>query len=185
MMNEFKPTYLYIKQHKITGKLYFGKTVNNPEKYYGSGVHWKNHLKAHGKEIETIWYCLFYDQEECIKFAYMFSEQQNIVESTEWLNMGVERGVGGGYPPSRKGIKHTTKHNERISESNRDIPRPSIAGSNNPRAKEWIFTNCITNEKIITKDFTKFCNEHSINYRTLKSAFNNNKATHNYKVSRV
>lgn len=37
----FEPTYLYIKQHSITGKLYFGKTVKNPEKYNGSGSPWR------------------------------------------------------------------------------------------------------------------------------------------------
>jgi len=41
---EFQPTYLYIKQHTKTGKLYFGKTGNDPEKYLGSGTRWKRHL---------------------------------------------------------------------------------------------------------------------------------------------
>lgn len=94
---DFTPTYLYIKKHSITGKLYFGKTIRNPEKYYGSGTHWGRHIKKHGKcHVDTLWYCLFYDVEECIKFALMFSEQQNIVESTDWLNMRPENGLDGG-----------------------------------------------------------------------------------------
>ena len=36
----FKPTFLYIKQHTVTGKLYFGKTTQNPETYLGSGTYW-------------------------------------------------------------------------------------------------------------------------------------------------
>jgi hypothetical protein len=31
----FKPTWLYIKQHTVTGLKYFGKTTRNPEKYKG------------------------------------------------------------------------------------------------------------------------------------------------------
>ena len=55
-MNIYTPTYLYIKQHALTGKLYFGKTVQNPEVYKGSGTHWTNHIKKHGKEhIKTLW----------------------------------------------------------------------------------------------------------------------------------
>lgn len=95
--NNFKPTYLYIKQHSITGKLYFGKTIKNPEKYNGSGLHWSRHIKKYGKEhVITLWYCLFYGQEECTKFALMFSEQHNIVESDDWLNLKKENGNDGG-----------------------------------------------------------------------------------------
>lgn len=89
-------TYLYIKRHSVTGKLYFGKTNKNPESYLGSGTHWKNHIKKHGKDfVETLWYCFFHDQEECTKFALMFSEQQNIVESNDWLNLVPENGMNG------------------------------------------------------------------------------------------
>ena len=72
----FTPTYLYIKQHSITGKLYFGKTTSkDPVRYLGSGKHWLRHIKVHGKEhIETLWYCLFTEQEELTKFALLFSE---------------------------------------------------------------------------------------------------------------
>jgi hypothetical protein len=43
--------YLYVKQHSITKKKYFGKTtVMNPYKYRGSGLHWGRHLRKHGKQ---------------------------------------------------------------------------------------------------------------------------------------
>lgn len=95
---QFKPTYLYIKQHSVTGKLYFGKTTKlNPEKYLGSGKHWLRHIKKHGKEyVVTLWFCLFLDQESIKEFALMFSKQQNIVESTDWLNLQYENGLDGG-----------------------------------------------------------------------------------------
>lgn len=33
------PTYLYVKQHTITGLKYFGKTIKDPYVYPGSGTH--------------------------------------------------------------------------------------------------------------------------------------------------
>lgn len=66
----FKPTFLYIKQHNKTGLLYFGKTTRQDvEKYRGSGVHWKRHIKKHGNDVSTLWFCLFVEKEECVKFA--------------------------------------------------------------------------------------------------------------------
>lgn len=94
-MRIFHPTFLYIKRHKVTGKLYFGKTTKDPLKYNGSGLHWARHLKVHSGDIETLWYCLFTDQEECTKFALLFSEQEDIVNSDKWLNMVFENGVDG------------------------------------------------------------------------------------------
>lgn len=98
----FIPTYLYIKQHTITGKLYLGITIQQPETYPGSGNHWKDHLKVHGNEVKTLWYCLFYSQEELNTFALMCSQQWNIVESDEWANLIEETGIGGGAPKGRK-----------------------------------------------------------------------------------
>ena len=93
----FKPTYLYIKQHSVTGKLYFGKTTQNPEKYSGSGLYWKNHITKHGKEhVVTLWYCLFYDRVDCVAFARNFSIQENIVNSENWANLKLENGTDGG-----------------------------------------------------------------------------------------
>ena len=89
----FIPTYLYIKQHEITGKLYFGKTTRNPTKYKGSGKHWKSHINKHGKHIETLWYCLYTDEQTIRETALSFSKLWNIVESSEWLNLIEEDGI--------------------------------------------------------------------------------------------
>ena len=98
--SEFRPTYLYVKQHSITGMLYFGKTHKfNPEIYNGSGMHWQRHIAKHGKQyVETLWYCLFTEQEECTKFALMFSTMFDIVHSPNWANMVLENGIGNGTP---------------------------------------------------------------------------------------
>lgn len=97
-MMEFKPTYLYVKQHSVTGKCYFGKTVRkDPIKYNGSGVHWKSHFKFHGKEhVVTLWHELFDNQEDCTEFALFFSEEMDIVKSKDWLNFKPENGLDGG-----------------------------------------------------------------------------------------
>lgn len=91
------PTFLYIKRHTVTDKLYLGKTIRDPLKYNGSGLHWSPHIKIHGKEnVETLWYCLFTEQEELTRFALLISEQQDIVRSDTWLNMKPENGIDGG-----------------------------------------------------------------------------------------
>ena len=119
MSIEFKPTYLYIKQHSITGKCYFGKTVNkDPIKYPGSGTYWKAHIKIHGRKfVETLWFKLFTDRDELIKIATLFSEQQDIVKSDRWLNLVPENGMDGntkGMP----GKKHSEETKLRLSKIN-------------------------------------------------------------------
>ncbi len=110
----FKPTFLYIKQHTKTGKLYFGKTVQNPEKYYGSGTHWVNHIEKHGKEyVANLWYCLFLDKQDCVDFASSFSEKHNITESEDWLNQQDENGLGGSVP-GRPGAFTGKHHSEKF-----------------------------------------------------------------------
>ena len=52
-INMFKPTYLYIKTHNITGLKYFGKTTGDPYTYFGSGTKWLNHLNVYGKDVTT------------------------------------------------------------------------------------------------------------------------------------
>lgn len=99
-MTEFKPTFLYIKKHTKTGLLYFGKTTKNPENYVGSGLHWKRHIYKHGIEfVETIWFCLFLDEESIVDFALQFSLENNITESESWANLQPENGIDGGSTP--------------------------------------------------------------------------------------
>jgi len=93
-----KPTWLYIKQHTVTGLKYFGKTTRNPEKYNGSGKRWVNHLAVHGSTVKTIWSQLFTSKTELVEFALNFSKEHNIVESSEWANLMPENGLDGGSP---------------------------------------------------------------------------------------
>lgn len=89
-------TYLYHKRHIQTNLNYFGKTTGDPYTYNGSGVYWNNHLRKHGKKIETVQVWAFDDLAECSKFAVEFSTKHNIVESSEWANLCLENGLDGG-----------------------------------------------------------------------------------------
>jgi hypothetical protein len=95
-MKQFKPTYLYIKTHNVTGLKYFGKTTSNRKRYRGSGHHWVRHIAKHGYDVTTEIVGYFIDQDECMRFALEFSNRHNIVESPEWANERLENGVDGG-----------------------------------------------------------------------------------------
>jgi len=98
--DNFKPTWLYIKQHNKTGLKYFGKTILDPINYNGSGKHWKRHLKKHGADIVTSWCKLFTDIDELVNYAINFSIENRIVESPDWANLIIENGLDGGGSPS-------------------------------------------------------------------------------------
>ena len=112
----FKPTWLYIKQHNITGLKYFGKTTaKDPTKYKGSGVQWTNHLIEHGNHVTTVWAQLFNDVTSLVEYANSFSANNDIVESNEWANLIVENGRAGGQQPGAGlGRKHTAETKEKM-----------------------------------------------------------------------
>lgn len=112
IMTEFKPTYLYIKQHNVTGLKYFGKTTRNPVKYKGSGLRWVRHLKQHGNNVTTLWHQLFTDVDAIKEYALHFSLVNNIVESDEWANLKPEDGLEGG---SKKGRILSEETRRRLS----------------------------------------------------------------------
>ena len=96
--SNFRPTYLYIKTNIVTGLKYFGKTVNNPFMYTGSGTLWLKHLHSHGYEIYTEILGFFTNYEECKKVASQFSRENDIVNSTAWANL-MEETLDGGFIP--------------------------------------------------------------------------------------
>jgi len=116
----FKPTWLYVKRHKITGLQYFGKTVkSNPYSYFGSGTYWTSHINKHGKEyVETVWVQLFEDKLELMSFAETFSSMFEIVKSPKWANLCPENGTDGGYRPNNYfKIFNKEKKSEKIRQS--------------------------------------------------------------------
>ncbi len=112
----FTPTYLYIKQHNVTGLKYFGKTTRtNPVSYAGSGLHWRRHLTVHGNNVSTIWYKLFTSQQELVEYATQFSIENQIVESAEWANIRIENGLDG-QPKGTKFGPMSLEHKKLLSE---------------------------------------------------------------------
>jgi hypothetical protein len=111
-----QPTYLYIKQHTVTGLKYFGKTTkNDPYKYKGSGLHWSRHLNKYGrKQVITIWVSEpFVDEDSLVEFATFISEELDIVNSDKWANLIIENGIDGAVP----GICLSKEHKAKISNS--------------------------------------------------------------------
>ena len=116
-MKKFYPTYLYIKTHNITGLKYFGKTTNDPYKYYGSGKHWISHLKKHGYNISTEVIGFFENIKECQHVAETFSIEHDITGSKEWANMIVENGLDGGDTGRTYYAPHTVESRKKMSET--------------------------------------------------------------------
>lgn len=143
--SNFIPVRLYIKRHKVTGLLYFGKTkYENIEKYKGSGVIWKDHIKKYGKDIETIWVSeWFYSPYDVEEFATLFSELHDIVNSRDmngkkiWANLQVEDGLDGGrwiihtkdailkQKRTINSDEYKNKHKKLCEYCNREITSPS------------------------------------------------------------
>jgi len=177
-----KPTYLYIKQHKITKLKYFGKTTKDPNKYLGSGKHWIRHIKKHGLEIDTIWQQLFTDEKELVDFALKFSKDNNIVESSEWANLKEENGLDGGFDKgwwSKEQIEHNRKKaKERWANGvyDKEKLRLSRIGFKQPQSqkdtlskklsKEWLITNLQGNQFTI-KNLRQFCRENNLDQGNL------------------
>lgn len=93
------PTYLLIKEHLDTGLKYLCKhdaaNFSECEKYKGSGVYWKKHLRKYGNKVKTT--CVFVtdNKEDFRKVALDYSKKLNVISSNEWANLCYEQGEGG------------------------------------------------------------------------------------------
>ena len=85
---------LYLKTHNNTQLKYLGKTVQDPFKYSGSGVKWKDHLKKYGDDVTTKILFETTDDDEFERVGLEYSEKWNIVESEEFANLIPEDGRG-------------------------------------------------------------------------------------------
>lgn len=115
----YKPTWLYIKQHSVTGLKYFGKTIRNPNLYRGSGKYWIQHINKHGVGfVTTLWTEKFESKEDLVEFSLFFSEFHDIVSSIEWANLMIENGLDGGGISGIKRKPHSNETKRKISCSN-------------------------------------------------------------------
>ncbi len=99
--------YLYVKTHNQTGLNYLGKTVQDPFKYKGSGVYWRNHLKKHGEDVTTEILGRFNSIEELAERGLYYSKLFDVVESDQWAN----------FIPEAGGMCHTEETRRKISQS--------------------------------------------------------------------
>ena len=157
-----KTIHLYIKTHNITGLKYFGKTVQNPYKYKGSGTYWRRHIETHGNNVTTEVIGSYTNKEDCMKDAIAFSMNNNIAESVEWANLKIESLDGGdtstteGYikalPIIRKHHKSSRWWNNGSDQVFQEIPpdasyisgrlpfnnRGATIGTDKQRGKMWV-----------------------------------------------
>ena len=87
--------YLYVKTHNITGLKYMGHTKQDPQKYKGSGLYWKRHIKTYGYDVVTEILLQSELLSEISAKGKELSVLWNIVESPEWANFKIEEGDGG------------------------------------------------------------------------------------------
>lgn len=122
-------TYLYAKQHNVTGLRYFGKTTRNPYKYKGSGKSWKKHLAKYGNDVTTTWVQAYTDLDILTTEALFFSKVYNIVLSREWANIKDEDGLMGGPTVWKTGKEHHMYGKKRPEHSAKLKGRPNPAVS--------------------------------------------------------
>ena len=118
LTQDWQPTALLVMRHKVTGLRYFCKTslFKTINQYKGSGLHWKRHMKKHGRDIEVGVLGIYFDKERCLSAAKQFSEENNIGSSPEWANLIPENGLDGapvGEAHPMFGKPHPNKGKER------------------------------------------------------------------------
>jgi len=98
-----RPVHLYIKTHRGTGLKYFGRTVEDPYVYQGSGAYWTRHLAKYGNDVSTVVVGTYYDDVDLRSAAQNFSRTNRIAESTDWANLLSENGdeAGEGWNPTQ------------------------------------------------------------------------------------
>lgn len=121
-----------------------GLTIN---KYIGSGVYWKNHLKSHNFKICDIETVILYESnnyENFVENAIFWSSILDIVKNENFANLTIEEGKGGGLGnplfmsnnpnhPSRK-IENKIRQSIKSKGSNNPMYGKGylVSGINNP-----------------------------------------------------
>jgi hypothetical protein len=161
LISKFKPCRLYIKELK--GMKYFGKTSRDPYKYTGSGKVWTDRVKKYGKDkIKTLWVSdWFYDPGSIQEVALRFSNDNQIVESTEWANLRAENGINGGIfvNPGYKGSGRKSAETKRKIGIPAGGTKESIAKGNATKRQNGIdITRQLNTEEARTKS-KQTCNK--------------------------
>jgi hypothetical protein len=115
-------------------------TRKNVNRYRGSGVYWRQHIKKYGYDVDTQVVAKFDILHEATDFALKFSKENDIVGSVEWANLMEENchyGLPAGFVHSEntrkkmsdtaKGHIRSKKHCENISKSKKGISNPEAS----------------------------------------------------------
>lgn len=175
-MENFTPTYLMVKQHRLTGMKYFCKTISKKFiRYKGSGIFWNRHINKHGRDyIDTIWYELFYNKEDLVEFATFFSEELDIVNSKDWANLIVEDGLTGFLSENSKSIQHNRIEDGTHHLLSGDIQRDYQNSKVEDGTHRWLSgeEQRLVQRKLIENGIHRFCDS---NYQSMVSKMGNNK----------
>lgn len=132
------PIYLLIMTHKITGLKYLCKTTQNIEKYFGSGLDWKEHLLKFGKNVEKTVLKICTSKEELRYWGLYYSRLFNIVGAMDdfgnkiWANKIPESGGGPGWKSgSENPIKNIDVYNKMCATLNSPYHKEKRSGKNN------------------------------------------------------
>jgi len=90
----WNPRTYYILENKTSGKKYIGQTMQDINKYLGSGTYWKNHCKKHGgytrDNITTLYSKMFENKDDAQQYLDKFTKE-NIdywkEHNTTWANL--------------------------------------------------------------------------------------------------
>jgi|ERR1035437_1712070 hypothetical protein len=137
-MSEFKPTYLYIKEHSITKLKYFGKTIKNPHKYIGSGKYWLRHCKKHGKQyVITLWISEPYTDIIKLKTDALYLSKSFGVgqDKINWANLIPENGINGGGDCSQMLTKEVREKAKNTSMTKYGVTLAMLAPENKKKSK--------------------------------------------------
>ena len=104
--------FIYVKTHNKTGLKYLGKTKQDPYKYRGSGIKWRDHISKHGYDVTTEIIYESSNDDDIKRMGIYYSNKFNVVESEEWANLMMEEGNGG---VTTLGMKHTKESREKMS----------------------------------------------------------------------
>jgi hypothetical protein len=140
--------YLYLKTHNNTGLKYLGYTKRDPNKYKGSGLYLKKHIREHGYHVTTDILFQSEDIDEISQKGLYYSELWNIVNDDMFANLCEEDGnrIRGKANMNFLGHKQTEDTRKKISVNNAKAhlgkfgnEHPAYRHKVNPK----VFENCI------------------------------------------
>ena len=113
-----QPVHLYVKTHRKTGLKYFGRTVQDPAAYPGSGAYWTRHLDRYGNDVATQVIGTYYDEYSLRDAARTFSIDNDVATNPRWANLLPEDGS-----PSGEGWAQDGDQSERVKAIDRFVEK--------------------------------------------------------------